>query len=264
MPDDPRVSIEILSAWIARVAVRHSSGDFGLYREEEPPGVPSTTRTYQLGYRDAPLYRLRMRDAPGEAWELTPRRSGRVLEKLETFDAQVEQAYLDWFVESGDLQGLELPWVLPAGRYFLVQTSRPFYPVRWMTLGGARVITSRNVLQLRSQKAFYACAFGAELLSPPVMDQPLVGLVLPNYFLEQAPLHGLFFFSFSRSNPVARERTAAPGAVLLVPIEGPLVLDSKEGVASAGGAACSPEAWTEARARQFVDWCARLTEEWRE
>jgi hypothetical protein len=261
MPDEPRVRIEILSAWIARVEVTRSRGDFGLHPESSLPSSPGA-RTYQLGYRDAPLYRLRRPGSPQEDWEITPLRSGRCIEGLEAFDPEVDPRYLDWFVESGDLQGLEIPWLLPVGSYLLVQTSRPIYPVRWMLLGDKRVVAPPNVHQLRAQRTFYACVIGSARDDPPLVDQPLVGLTLLDYSPQNA-LHGLFFFSFSRTRRAPRERKTQPGGVLIVPLEGALVLGPGGADPEARDARCRRD-WTEVLARRFVDWCAWLTEEWRE
>jgi hypothetical protein len=242
---EPEVRIEQASPWMAWVTVTREDEDFGLHAG---PGA----RVHHLGYRDAPLYRVHQGDASGRGWDFQPVPGGRALGPLEAFSTRVDAGYLDWFVESGDLRGVELPWVLPSGRYLLVQTDREAYPVRHWVSGDVRVSAPPGVLQLRGQPPFYSLLFGADRRYPPVIDQPLVGLAMPGYSAAFA-LHAVFFFSFTLPRQLQREFHLRPGLVLLIPVEGPLVLE--------GAGPHGREAWARTLAPRFADWCARMRED---
>lgn len=261
-PDEPEVRIEILSPWVARVEVTRSDGGFGVYLEpgsEPPPG----TRVYQFGYREAPLQRLVRPGSPEADWDIQALEKGRGIDALEALDSRIPQAYLDWFVESGDLKGMEIPWLLPVGRYFLVQSKRSIYPVSHAVFGNTgQVIAPPGILQMRSKRPFYSLVLGADRRYPPVIDQPLVGLAMP-YCSSEYKLHGIFFFSFSVPRQLQRAFRTGVGVMLIVPAEGPLVLDSNSRKAWDSPEAAEEERreWAEELAPRFVDWCAGMSEQ---
>lgn len=246
MLEDVKVSFDILNPQLLRFEVERRTAPFGLTMDRK-------LQIHHLGYREAPLYALQQPfSVTTEEWTVDPLPSGRFIDAQQDVGLDMDPAYLDWFGSSGVSQGWNVPWSLPAGSYFMVQSVRRPMRTEAMLMGNLFVPATPNARALSVEDdPIAAFAFGADGRSAPCFDQPLLGFVVLNSTGIRR-MEEVFFFNVLR--PVSTEVRAGQELVLIIPREGELVINNMDYFPD-GSRNAYLERWKASLADAFVSWC---------
>lgn len=205
---------------------------------------------HAIGLTNNPRFLMERPYSPDDAWLLTVDPAGGLARDLPSLPCPVD-VELEVFLGTslGD-SARELIHSLPTGRYALVRSSRPLVPKARILLGNEYVPAPPNALVLREADDFYAVAFGACRDLKPNAAGLFVGVALLAYAGEDA-MDGILLFEFSGEVGPA----VAPGEIVMIlPIEGPLVIDALAGFRK--DASEVKQQWADDRAATFIHWCA--------
>jgi hypothetical protein len=238
----PSVAFTALSIRLAELTVSNAGASFGV----RASGMPVR---YDVGVPGAPRWRIRTDWSPDTGWEIDTIARGEAPGRPDPVPEDAEWAYLLWAEGTRAERGCAALCALPTGRYLLVRSSIEPRPADWVDHGGNDGTRGRpNTLRLLDRRPYFATVIGAADTDPPVLDQPLVGLVVLNY-TGNPDAHGANFFA----GPAPRADAGGEGdLVLVVPVTGELVVDAAERF-SAADSARARRMWRDAGARSFAD-----------
>jgi hypothetical protein len=205
---------------------------------------------HAIGRTNNPRFLMERPYSPDDAWLLTVDPVGDLASDFPSLPRPVD-AEIETFLGMplGD-SARGLIHALPTGRYALVRSSRPLVPKARILLGNEYVPAPPNALVLRETDDFYAVAFGACSDLKPNTTGLFVGVALLAYVGNDV-MDGIWLFEFSGE----MEPAVAPGEIVMVlPIEGPLVIDALAGFRKDTSEV--KQHWADDRAATFIHWCA--------
>jgi hypothetical protein len=179
---------------------------------------------HDIGADGAPRWRLSL---SYDDWELETLPPGRSADEP-LVPEELEWQYLEWAEGSRAENGFSTLPTLPTGRYYVVRSDLNPRREKQVLLGNGRLPTPDNMLTLLDRTGSCALAIGARPGEPPALAQPLLGLAVVNYTIA-ANDNGILFFAVP--DPDSPQRAPEPAAVgdlvLVVPVTGELVLDTR-------------------------------------
>jgi hypothetical protein len=240
----PDYSITIESPSLAQLTVLHA-------RDPQISLTPNLhKRTYNVGYVDAPLFRLNHPFSPDDPWRIDLLPRGRYLEaRREKRDYKLIGAIRSWLPPEMLDTSDQLFSSLPAGQYILVRV--PLRPSRTETiiLGNRRVTAPHNVSTISELKNTYSYIWSTG--SPNGPRLPLLGVPILNYSGESSITRTLGVHFFSLAPPIVQpelERLGHRDHLLVVPKSQKMAIDNV-------WSETASNEWYEYGARKFANRC---------
>jgi hypothetical protein len=209
-------------------------------------------RMHAFGVTDHPRFLMERPYSPDDAWLFSVDGDGGLASGLPSLPAPTDAELEAFLGRPLDHSTRALLHALPTGRYALVRSSRPLIYKAEILLGNELVPAPPNALVLGETNEHYAVAFGASHDLKPNATGLFVGVAVLAYN-GQDDMDGMWLFDLSGTVGPA----GAPGGIAMVlPLEGPLVIDALAGYRRGEASRAVKQRWANERGAVFVQWCA--------
>jgi hypothetical protein len=227
------IRIEIENEKTASLAIANPANDFGLFSASQDD--------YLLGFKSAPLFEINHSPVE-ERWFFDVFPDGRRIPRADVaFNEQVGR----WLRDSccTDFSVFNF---LPDGEYRLVKTTRKalapdkiLYGNEWadscpniLTFNGIKdkdAMLDGTAAGLIGRQKYYPLIIGGDIDRAPVMNQPLLCVILPDYGIVWDGATGFIFLSFGSDQSAGRDQsgmTEEKRIMLILPFGDNLIVDA--------------------------------------
>jgi hypothetical protein len=227
------IKIKIENEKTAFLAIDNPSSDFGLFSTSQDD--------FFVGFKDAPLFEIN-HSMVEERWFFEVSPDGRKIPQANVIiDAPVDR----WLGDSCCMD-FSIFNFLPGGEYRLVKTARKaraadkiLYGNEWadsppniLTVDGIKsgdsMLDGTSVKVIGRQK-YYPLIIGGDVDRAPVVNQPLLCAILPDYGIVWDGVTGFIFFSFGGDESDGRDGSGMEEEkkmMLIVPYGDVLIVDA--------------------------------------